>query len=243
MRTTNSVVAVLGAAGLMAGLVSAAGATTPAEPRAGRGVCAGVKGCYVMGHVDVTGDGKRDWVGAVNRNGRTIEKGKVTVRLLAMGRLSKKTLTVRHWRGDVFHGIARIDGRGGAELVVGANRKRYRQRTRGGAKVTYAKAFHVVTVRHGELVRSEVPGKKSRSWWLTPADGVSSGRFRTGRTATPSDTSARPDTGRSGWCASSTPVPASRGAGRRTSHSRGAAGTGPSAAAEAAVRTARAAGT
>lgn len=172
MRTTNKLVAMVGTAGLVAGLASATEATTDAESTARRGVCSGVKQCYVMGHVDVTGDGKRDWVGAVNRNGHRIRRGKVTVRVLAKGRISKVRLPVRRWRGDVFHGIARIDGRRGAEMVVGARRTRHELRTAGGTRVTYSKAFHVLTVRHGDIVRSKAPGKKARTWTLTPRDGV-----------------------------------------------------------------------
>lgn len=175
MRRTNRVVAIAGAAVLLAGLTPAAEAEPVAPSTAKRKVCKGIKGCYVMGHVDVTGDGKRDWVGAVNRNGRKIRKGKVTVRVLTRGRIEKRKLKVRNWRGDVFHGIARIDGRRGAELVVGANRNRFEQRTSGGTKVTHSKAFHVVTYRHGKLVRSKAPGRKSRAWWLTSRRGVRSG--------------------------------------------------------------------
>ncbi|MGH3359276.1 MAG: hypothetical protein ACRDO7_10770 [Nocardioidaceae bacterium] len=137
MRTTHSVTAIVATAGLLAGLVSTAGATPTGDGAAGRSVCKNVKDCYVMGHVDVTGDGKRDWIGAVNHNGRKIRKGKVTVRVLSKGTIDKATLTVRRWKGDVFHGIAKIDGRRGAELVVGASRTRYTSTYPGDERPTY----------------------------------------------------------------------------------------------------------
>lgn len=182
MHKWSVLAAAIAAAGLVGGLMADAGAATrdaataaPAAPAAKKpGVCKGIKGCYVMGRIDVTGDKRKDWVGAVNRNGRSFKKGKVTVRVLSKGRIDKTTLTVRRWKGDVFHGIARIDGRRGAEMVVGAKRKRYTQRSPMDEHPThtFAKSFYVLGFRHGSLRALPAPGQKTKKWNLTSRDGI-----------------------------------------------------------------------
>jgi len=114
---------------------------------AARNVCTGVAGCKVVAKVDVNGDGKSDQVGVV-RSG-TAEDGKITVRVLtAGGRLLKTSNALTFWGGgNGWFGAAAIDGRRGAELVVGST---------AGAHTEF---FRVITYRSGKLVTLKAPAR------------------------------------------------------------------------------------
>ena len=161
---------------------AAASAAKAAKPV--RGVCKGVPKCKVIGRFDVTGNGRKDQVGLVNRDRYGhIGKARVTVRVKTdRGRVLKKRVPVRNWKGAVWYGKAAIDGRRGAELVLGAKRRKHTQDDPfPGSRVTWSKAFHVITFRPGKgLVKARTPKGASspngarKLWWLTGPNGVRS---------------------------------------------------------------------
>lgn len=151
LRTTLGILAATTLAVTMS--PTTAGAATPK-------VCAGVSGCKVVVQRDVDGDGRGDQVGIVARNADS--GGTVTVRVhTAKGKNRQITNRNVFWYENPWLGSAAIDGRRGAELVVGQW---------SGA---HALQFRVITYRGGELVllRSPKPFKGhangiSRKNWL-----------------------------------------------------------------------------
>lgn len=169
--------AVSATAGSAVGSAATVASADPATSRA-RGVCKGVRACKVMGRFDVTGNGRRDQVGLVNRDrDGFIRKGRVTVRVKTpSGRLIRQRVVVRKWRGPVWFGKAAVNGRKGKEIVLGGERRKYRQESpAGGQRVSFAKGFHVITFKPGsDLAKARTPGGRHR-WWLTSPDGVRTG--------------------------------------------------------------------
>jgi hypothetical protein len=89
------------------------GATGRAEPAPG--VCDGVPKCRVVASTDVDGDGRPDEVGFVVES-----KKRVVVRVTtAAGETVGRDLDTMWFPRGEFFGAAPIDGRPGAELVVG----------------------------------------------------------------------------------------------------------------------------
>ncbi len=121
-----------------------AGQTAPADA-AGTGVCHGVTGCRVVARVDVDGDGHRDSVGVARRGSAPHLSVLVRVRT---GR--HHVVSVRapadFWLGSLWHGAAHLDGRPGAELVVGYTT---------GAHTSF---YRALTWRAGRLVTLGAPG-------------------------------------------------------------------------------------
>ncbi|MGH3354372.1 MAG: hypothetical protein ACRDOJ_00655 [Nocardioidaceae bacterium] len=122
-----------------------------ATPSPARGVCTDVDTCRVVASTDVDGDDIRDQVGFV-----VVSDKRVVVRVrTADGRTLRRSLaTVWFPKGELF-GASPIDGRPGAELVVG---------TTMGAHTLF---FTSLTVRSGRLVRLPPPGPGRE--WMTDA--------------------------------------------------------------------------
>src|SRR3990170_4348794 len=84
-------------------------------PQPANGVCQVVDRCRVVAETDVDGDGVRDQVGFVAESERRVV---VHVKTATGQRLHRGLAVLWFPRGD-FYGAAPIDGRPGAELVVG----------------------------------------------------------------------------------------------------------------------------
>jgi hypothetical protein len=142
--------------GLMAAISAITMSTPAAQAATGGTVCTGVRGCKVMGKVDVDGDHRTDQVGIVRVG--TTEKGKVTVRVrTARGRTLQTSNALNFWTpGSAWFGAAAVDGRPGAEIVVGSS---------AGLHTEY---FRVVTYRAGRLVTLKAPPRLpgSSSRWV-----------------------------------------------------------------------------
>lgn len=139
---------------------AATASTGPADARAG--VCAGVKKCQRVATVDVDGDRRADRVGW-----RQLSKKKAQIRVrTADGKLLKRKVGVRQWPGGgAWGGAAWIDGRRGAELLVGSM---------AGA---HAMHYRMLTYRNGRLVGEPSPWHGSiKGRWAVDA----SARFYAG---------------------------------------------------------------
>jgi hypothetical protein len=132
---------------------------TPVEPATG--VCRDIAGCQVVATTDVDGDGVRDQVGFVVDTKRHVVVHVKT----ALGRLMSRGLDVIWFPRGEFYGAAPIDGRPGAELVVG---------TTMGAHTMF---FTTLTARSGRLVRLEPPGGDSE-WMIDAAYSFHAGVTR-----------------------------------------------------------------
>lgn len=168
-RLARTVAAMIMAAALSVGVpMTSTTAVQPALAGVPLSVCAGVSGCKVVKRVDVDGDARADQVGVVMRNLGSTNPGTVTVRVrTATNRLLSTTGTNVRWVGtaaDAWAGAAPIDGRRGAELVVG--------QTTGA----HALWFRVITYREGRLVTLRAPKAlkrtgQSRGTATWPVDG------------------------------------------------------------------------
>lgn len=116
----------------------------------------------VVARVQVDGDRRRD---TVRYQVITDDLVKVTVET-ARGRVDSMRLRTYYWPRGKWQGAARIDGRRGAELVVG---------TSTGA---HALLFSVLTWRGGELTRERAPGG-GREWLVDAAYNDYYGWLRT----------------------------------------------------------------
>lgn len=125
------------------------------------GVCAGVENCRVVTSQDVDGDEVRDQVGFVAES-----KRRVVVRVkTAAGRTLRRGLDTLWFPRGEFYGAAAIDGRPGAELVVG---------TTMGAHTLW---FTTLTVRSDRLVRLDPPGGEDE-WMVDGAFSFHAGVTR-----------------------------------------------------------------
>jgi hypothetical protein len=141
-----------------------AGATAPTDAAAAAapGVCAGVARCQVVTGADVDGDGRRDRVGLVSESGEH-----VVVRVRAAdGALLRRELDVVWFPRPEVLGAAPIDGRAGAEVVVGTGM---------GAHTLF---FTALTARSGRLVRLPAPGGGTE-WMIDGAYSFHAGVTRT----------------------------------------------------------------
>jgi hypothetical protein len=111
------------------------------------GVCDGVAGCRVVARVDVDGDGRRDDVGVAGRGSAAARSVVVRVRT-GTGRIVSMRAAAEFWPGSLWRGAAHLDGRRGAELVVG-----YTQ----GAHTLY---YRALTWRAGRLLTLGAPGPR-----------------------------------------------------------------------------------
>lgn len=149
------------AAGLLAVSLSGCGGTeaTPSTPATG--VCTDVEGCRVVAAPDVDGDDVRDQVGLVTKG-----KKRVVVHVrTAGGQTMRRSLETLWFPRGEFYGAAPIDGRPGAELVVG---------TTMGAHTMW---FTTLTVRSGRLVRLDAPGAEDE-WMIDGAFSFHAGVTR-----------------------------------------------------------------
>lgn len=168
-----------GAAAATTLAVGLAGIVTPADA-APSGICSGIKNCAIVKRIDVTGDGVKDTVAVVPKKIKNGNPSQVQVRVLT-GKGSLLTYTDKRlqWSGTehLFRGAARLDGRPGAELVIGHIE---------GAHTVY---YRVLTYRHHQLVMLRKPRlpkaalggfRDDTSLWVTDGS-VSSfeGIFRT----------------------------------------------------------------
>jgi hypothetical protein len=135
-------------------------ADTPTPTPTVVSVCSGVTGCRPVATVDVDGDGAPDQVGVVAQD--TTSAGSITVRVrTAAGESLQTTGRDVYWFSDPFLGAVPLDGRAGAEIVVGSTM---------GANF---QQFRVVTYRSGRLVTLPAPPavwssegmKRSTSRW------------------------------------------------------------------------------
>ena len=150
----------------------AAAAAAPA--RSSTDVCTGVRGCTVVATVDVDGDGRGDQVGVSSR--QPADGGTITVRVRTA---TKQTLQTTgrnvYWFGKPFLGAVPVDGRAGAEIVVGATM---------GANY---EQFRVVTYRQGKLVTLKAPptvwtkagmAKSTSRWAIDGSYSFNTGVYR-----------------------------------------------------------------
>lgn len=124
----------------LAGPATQASSTTSPEVRAG--VCAGVKHCHRVVTIDVDGDRKADRVGW-----HQLSKRRVQIRVrMATGKLLERKVSVRHWPGKgAWGGAARVDGRRGAELLIGS------------AMGAHTPQYTMLTYRKGRLTVEKSP--------------------------------------------------------------------------------------
>ena len=127
---------------VVGGAPVAGGAPSGAEEAARGGVCAGAKKCHRVAKVDVNGDRRADRVGWQQINDKRV---RIRVRITG-GRLITRTVNVgRWWGGGEWAGAAWIDGRRGAELLIGSSM---------GAHTPF---YTMLTYRKGRLVMEKSP--------------------------------------------------------------------------------------
>lgn len=155
----RSVGAILATVVVAAGTLAVAG---PADAAAAH-VCTGVSACRVVSHVDVNGDGVRDSVGLARRGADGAASGSVIVRVqVAPRRVVQVTRRLEPFYGSPWQGAAFIDGRRGAELMIGHV---------AGAHTQF---FQALTWRNGRLVNLRAPGG-GPDWVVDGAWSVSLG--------------------------------------------------------------------
>jgi len=145
---------------LFAGAPGAATATQSGSG-AGSGVCSGVTRCHVRAHADVNGDGRVDSVGVASRGHGANREVIVRVRT-APDQISTARQKAPNWLGSLWHGVARLDGRRGVEIVVGE--------TEG----LHAHLYRAMTWRHGDLTTLRAPGH-DRYWYTDGAYSIGAG--------------------------------------------------------------------
>lgn len=106
-----------------------------------------------------------------------IRNGRVTVRVETdHGLVVRQRVGVKHWRGAVWCGAARLDGSRGVELVVGADRNKYVQYDiHGDPRRSFAKGFHVLTFKRASGLSTARTPAGTKVWWLTSPHGVRTG--------------------------------------------------------------------
>lgn len=126
------------------------------------GVCAGIAHCRVVADRDVDGDGDRDKVAWVQRSQK-----RVVIRVrTADGATLRHRVDVSLWyRGGAWAGAAPIDGRRGAELLVGSTM---------GA---HTPGYTVLTYRRGGLQVLDSP-RRENHWYIDGAYSVAAGWWR-----------------------------------------------------------------
>jgi hypothetical protein len=131
-------------------------------------VCTGVPHCTRVATVDVDGDHHADQVGIVPGGSRRHKTVTIRVRT-ATHRVLRTTSSVTGWGSSPWFGAAPVDGRAGAELVVGST---------AGA---HYEQFRVVTYRKGRLTTlgspPALPGPTSR-WGVDGSFSSNIGVFR-----------------------------------------------------------------
>ena len=117
MNRRSGILAIAATSVAMSPLVAAGPASGDADDTARAGVCAGVKNCHRVAVVDISGDRRADHVGwqQIDRN-----RVRIRVRVTAGPLVTRKVNVRQWWRGGEWGGAAWIDGRRGAEMLVGS---------------------------------------------------------------------------------------------------------------------------
>lgn len=143
MKTTKLrlATALTSAVAFAGSLVAVTGPTASAAPQ--QAVCAGVTKCHRVTTIDVDGDSRADRVGW-----RQLSDKEVQIRVAtADGELVRKQVDVELWFGGGAWGDAAwIDGRGGAELLIGS------------VMGAHTPQYTMLTYRKGRLVVERAPG-------------------------------------------------------------------------------------
>jgi len=132
------------------------GAATAGGPGQRASVCANLASCHLVARIDVDGDGRPDQVGW-----RRLSKDAVQIRVqTASGVLVGRRVDVHlWWGGGAWGGAAPVDGKRGAELLVGSEQ---------GA---HTPMYSMLTYRDGRLVVEASPSPLSRLWQVDAAYG------------------------------------------------------------------------
>jgi hypothetical protein len=125
------------------------------------GVCYGIAGCIVRAHTDVNGDRVADVVAVASQGTRDERQAMVRVKT-GPGRIVSVKRRVPRWYGPLWEGVARLDGRRGAEIVVGQL---------AGAHTEF---YRALTWRAGRLATLDAPGAGA-FWVVDGAVSVSIG--------------------------------------------------------------------
>jgi hypothetical protein len=137
-------------------------------------VCTGVSGCRRVATIDVDGDARADQVGVLGDG--PASGGSITVRVrTATGHTAQSTGRNVYWYTSPFFGAAPLDGRAGAEILVGDTAGAHTQQ------------FRVLTYRKGKLVtlapppyvrRSAAPDRSTARWLVDGSYSFSYGIYR-----------------------------------------------------------------
>lgn len=150
-------------------------AAAPAASAGTTGACTGVSSCVVMGTADVDGDGRSDEVGVVNdyvdgvRYDRTRGDSTIRVRTATGRTLTTRTTGITWYGSNAYFDNAPIDGRKGAEIIVGTKHGPLLGDTRYGerpGRMNWTE-FRVITYRDGRLTTL-----------LSPTGDSTSGQYR-----------------------------------------------------------------
>jgi hypothetical protein len=135
--------------------------TGPSQAAGGAGLCAGTTNCRVVSHRDVNGDGQSDAVARILR-----PRQSVTLRVQVAGgpRVHRRINTERWGTNEPWQGAAKIDGKPGADLVVGFL---------SGAHTLF---FRVLRFRDGRLQMVDAPGRAR--WVIDGSFSFNIGQFR-----------------------------------------------------------------
>jgi hypothetical protein len=138
-------------------------------------VCTGVSGCRRVATIDVDGDARPDQVGVLST--KPERGGSITVRVrTATGHTAQSTGRNVFWYTSPFFGAVPLDGRPGAEILVGDTAGAHTQQ------------FRVLTYRKGKLVtltappyvwRSAAPDRSTARWLVDGSYSFSYGVYRT----------------------------------------------------------------
>ncbi|MGH3359130.1 MAG: hypothetical protein ACRDO7_10030 [Nocardioidaceae bacterium] len=142
------------AAGIaLTGPVWPVSASTGYEPAGHAGVCSGIDRCRRTAVIDVDGDRRADRIGW-----RRLDRGHVQIRVRTTDHgLLTRTVDVRRWRSGEWAGATRVDGRPGAELVIGSKRD---------GDTPY---YTMLTHRGGRLVVERSPAHPQGRLWTVDA--------------------------------------------------------------------------
>lgn len=115
----------------------------PSQAMGSAALCAGTTNCKIVSHRDVNGDGRGDTIARILRPAQS-----VTLRVQIRGgpRVHRRVNTERWGGTDPWEGAAKIDGKPGADLVVGFL---------SGAHTLF---FRVLRFRGGTLQMVDAPG-------------------------------------------------------------------------------------
>ncbi|HLR85604.1 MAG TPA: hypothetical protein VK059_11685 [Nocardioidaceae bacterium] len=143
MHTGRLTIAAIAATSLaLTGMSVVGAASAGAEDSARAGVCVGVKRCHRVATIDVNGDRRADQVGWQQLNRKQV---RIRVRIAGGPVVMRKVYVGLWWPGGQWGDAAWIDGRRGAELLIGSVM---------GAHTPY---YTMLTYRRGRLVVEKSP--------------------------------------------------------------------------------------